>query len=76
MIELEFPSPTGVNHYEYELMDMKEEYWSSWFPSPTGVNHYEFKKLIDKYSKICFRPLQGLTIMNFFKYCHIIYRYI
>ena len=36
----EFPSPTGVNHYEYkviELIKAKEKQ----FPSPTGVNHYE-----------------------------------
>ena len=35
-----FPSPTGVNHYEY---DKQIESGSAdlAFPSPTGVNHYE-----------------------------------
>ena len=37
-----FPSPTGVNHYEYyyfEYVDSIE--YENEFPSPTGVNHYE-----------------------------------
>ena len=36
---IEFPSPTGVNHYE---SDVKEVWFiKKRFPSPTGVNHYE-----------------------------------
>ena len=37
---IKFPSPTGVNHYEYkviELIKAKEKQ----FPSPTGVKYYE-----------------------------------
>ena len=36
------------------------------FPSPTGVNHYEYniKGSYDLELYDCFRPLQGLTIMN------------
>ena len=63
-----FPSPTGVNHYEYGAnARLAEVEIDNEFPSPTGVNHYEYKL----YSVECslemvdsFRPLQGLTIMN------------
>ena len=39
----EFPSPTGVNHYELERENelLKKER-NVQFPSPTGVNHYEY----------------------------------
>ena len=40
-----FPSPTGVNYYEYAygkvIMDCEL------FPSPTGVNYYELYDYID-----------------------------
>ena len=40
-----FPSPTGVNHYEYKLR--LETYKNLHkFPSPTGVNHYEYYKRV------------------------------
>ena len=89
---IKFPSPTGVNHYEYkviELIKAKEKQFPSptgvkyheyayvvstkvnrfiiKFPSPTGVNHYElvsYATYNNKESGKCFRPLQGLTIMN------------
>ena len=63
----EFPSPTGVNYYEYYIQ------WSSWtyekwkeFPSPTGVNYYELVAMlmVIVVNYIGFRPQQGLTIMN------------
>ena len=35
------------------------------FPSPTGVNYYECSILvISLIATLCFRPQQGLTIMN------------
>ncbi len=36
-----FPSPTGVNHYEYDDFIMIVGEGKKEFPSPTGVNHYE-----------------------------------
>ncbi|EEF92710.1 hypothetical protein CATMIT_02687 [Catenibacterium mitsuokai DSM 15897] len=37
-----FPSPTGVNHYEFkEIYKLNEKATDLKFPSPTGVNHYE-----------------------------------
>ena len=36
----EFPSPTGVNHYELYMIGMPTIFLIK-FPSPTGVNHYE-----------------------------------
>ena len=36
----EFPSPTGVNYYEY-MNSGYSGYSMSKFPSPTGVNYYE-----------------------------------
>ena len=39
-----FPSPTGVNHYEFiRQMKINDEHVYM-FPSPTGVNHYEYEK--------------------------------
>ena len=37
------------------------------FPSPTGVNHYEYQKALSTeiINIYCFRPQQGLTIMNY-----------
>ena len=44
------------------------DYWTHMFvfPSPTGVNHYELTcaRIMPEDLKICFRPQQGLTIMN------------
>ena len=36
------------------------------FPSPAGVNYYELYPIYDisMLEKTCFRPQQGLTIMN------------
>ena len=34
------------------------------FPSPTGVNYYEYIFHYYTTEVICFRPQQGLTIMN------------
>ena len=40
-------------------------YINTWkFPSPTGVNHYEFEDEYGLEVYDCFRPQQGLTIMN------------
>ena len=62
---IKFPSPTGVNHYEYkviELIKAKEKQ----FPSPTGVKYYEYKWIWYSSKSSCnsFRPQQGLSIMN------------
>ena len=44
------------------------DYWTHMFvfPSPTRVTHYELTcaRIMPEDLKICFRPLQGLTIMN------------
>ena len=36
------------------------------FPSPTGVTYYELHQItyLNKYGVECFRPQQGLLIMN------------
>ena len=58
-----FPSPTGVNYYEYtKLISVRV---NKKFPSPTGVNYYELAHTLHgAYYVYCFRPQQGLTIMN------------
>ena len=38
---LAFPSPTGVNYYEYKLNSIYGMTVTNMFPSPTGVNYYE-----------------------------------
>ena len=39
----EFPSPTGVNHYESKIKSyIEHKIDMTQFPSPTGVNHYEY----------------------------------
>ena len=40
LLAKKFPSPTGVNHYEFQVKLINE--LGEEFPSPTGVNHYEF----------------------------------
>ena len=40
-----FPSPTGVNYYEYFYVDFNDQDMYE-FPSPTGVNYYEFTQEI------------------------------
>ena len=42
LTQKEFPSPTGVNYYEYGYGDGDTDVLISEFPSPTGVNYYEF----------------------------------
>ena len=64
----EFPSPTGVNYYEFiSYSYFYGTYWKQ-FPSPTGVNYYEIiNRWYDATCDLlmdCFRPQQGLTIMN------------
>ena len=72
LLEKRFPSPTGVNYYEYEYANLIIGSWKNVFPSPTGVNYYESKKSSCKKTKIelSFRPQQGLTIMNTKKNVH------
>ena len=36
-----FPSPTGVNYYEFKTLAKFYGVSSKGFPSPTGVNYYE-----------------------------------
>ena len=61
-----FPSPTGVTYYELKnIYALEKEVFT--FPSPTGVTYYEFLKLLILMKSkiiICFRPQQGLPIMN------------
>ena len=38
----EFPSPTGVNYYEFADTHTYVEIIKNEFPSPTGVNYYEW----------------------------------
>ena len=40
-LHTQFPSPTGVKHYESKDNLHNREYACSKFPSPTGVKHYE-----------------------------------
>ena len=61
-----FPSPAGVNYYESmkcleTVRDLRIE-----FPFPAGVNYYESIRFsfLFVFSLNCFRPQQGLTIMN------------
>ena len=63
-----FPSPTGVNYYEYGYAKKFDSLEEAKFPSPTGVNYYEctFTGYRRQGSKTSFRPQQGLTIMNLF----------
>ena len=58
-----FPSPTGVNYYEFRTIENKS-LEICMFPSPTGVNYYEFRRLTNVLNEMSFRPQQGLTIMN------------
>ena len=39
--QFEFPSPTGVNYYEWFVKDIIDTFDMKRFPSPTGVNYYE-----------------------------------
>ena len=60
-----FPSPTGVNHYEYEFSECYKLTRKCFRPQQglTIMN----KKVLDQASMACrygFRPQQGLTIMN------------
>ena len=45
--ELKFPSPTGVNYYEYVVI-RDATMLLIMFPSPTGVNYYELNRFIVK----------------------------
>ena len=36
-----FPSPTGVNYYDYFDWILKATEENKEFPSPTGVNYYD-----------------------------------
>ena len=62
MDALQFPSPTGVNYYEYleetgrDSKDVRE------FPSPTGVNYYEFcPTLLQLQSSLLFPSPTGVN---------------
>ena len=61
-----FPSPTGVKYYE-SAIDIDGTPMLCGFPSPTGVKYYEFDEDMKYYgldNNPCFRPQQGLSIMN------------
>ena len=47
---IEFPSPTGVNYYEYKQLYYIAK--KKGFPSPTGVNYYESNVANVAYSNI------------------------
>ena len=62
-----FPSPAGVNYYEYYKEHLINVWYKKGFPSPAGVNYYECYQTLEKQwqkARLCFRPQQGLTIMN------------
>ena len=44
----QFPSPTGVNYYEWFVKDIIDTFDMKRFPSPTGVNYYEFSGLVEE----------------------------
>ena len=63
----EFPSPIGVNHYEFsgEATTLKTLIYS--FRPQQGLtimNHGNTNGLVKHYYACSFRPQQGLTIMN------------
>ena len=60
-------SPKGVNHYELvSLLYADSLNKEARFPSPTGVKYYELESQTSgkNVKKPCFRPQQGLSIMN------------
>ena len=62
-----FPSPTGVTYYEFNLeIEIINGKITKEFPSPTGVTYYECKMyyVVEPIGFKCFRPQQGLPIMN------------
>ena len=62
-----FPSPTGVTYYELiNDEDLLEIQTGIMFPSPTGVTYYEYDNgyIHKQQLYYCFRPQQGLLIMN------------
>ena len=68
-----FPSPAGVNYYESFPSEIAKELVKKQFPSPAGVNYYESnwgKNDGTQHTNTCFRPQQGLTIMNCLKMAH------
>ena len=62
-----FPSPTGVTYYEFVKANANHNYCINEFPSPTGVTYYESYcfSISDTALSSCFRPQQGLPIMNY-----------
>ena len=65
LMVLVFPSPTGVNYYEYSSAMGAFISGMFGFPSPTGVNYYELACRYVLHNLVFgFRPQQGLTIMN------------
>ena len=43
-ITSEFPSPAGVNYYEFTYRKLMNAVRKQLFPSPAGVNYYESLK--------------------------------
>ena len=57
-----FPSPTGVNYYEWFLMKSRKMKLS--FRPQQGLTIMNMCDFVMQITKVSFRPQQGLTIMN------------
>ena len=62
---ISFPSPTGVNHYEWNTGCGKTNFKR--FPSPTGVNHYELEKEFGLYGWFDFKKFPSPTGVNHYE---------
>ena len=61
-----FPSPTGVNYYEWQEFSL-EGHWSNSFRPQQGLTIMNPIKRAKRWieEEESFRPQQGLTIMNY-----------
>ena len=64
-VDKEFPSPTGVNHYELAGVIYRHFKLGDSFRPQQGLIIMNCSLLFVGYYDICFRPQQGLIIMNF-----------
>ncbi|EEF92720.1 hypothetical protein CATMIT_02697 [Catenibacterium mitsuokai DSM 15897] len=61
-----FPSPTGVNYYEYSSYEEYKKKSIKWFPSPTGVNYYEYVMIC--IMKMIWFGFPSPTGVNYYEY--------
>ena len=63
-----FPSPTGVNYYEFKSIELSEAFkeYANGFRPQQGLTimNESIIVLVKKSRLFSFRPQQGLTIMN------------